>query len=64
MAGPPADLPGLKKKPAADAGWSAAAVVVSASPVTGEDDKAEGEGEKTQRARAGARTRVTRAAGS
>ena len=48
MAGPPADLPGLKKKPAADAGWSAAAVVVSASPVTGEDDKAEGEGEKTQ----------------
>ena len=43
MAGPPADLPGLKKKPDADAGWSAAAVVVSASPVTGEDDKAEGE---------------------
>ena len=60
MAGPPADLPGLKKKPAADAGWSAAAVVVSASPVTGEDDKAEGEGEKTQ-ARAQARGRASRA---
>ena len=54
MAGPPADLPGLKKKPDADAGWSAAAVVVSASPVTGEDDKAEGE--KTQ-----ARGRASRA---
>lgn len=60
MAGPPADLPGLKKKPAADAGWSAAAVVVSASPVTGEDDKAEGEGEKTQ-ARAHTRGRASRA---
>ena len=58
MAGPPADLPGLKKKPDADAGWSAAAVVVSASPVTGEDDKAEGE--KTQ-ARAQARGRASRA---
>ena len=54
MAGPPADLPGLKKKPDANAGWSAAAVVVSASPVTGEDDKAEGE--KTQ-----ARGRASRA---
>lgn len=65
MAGPPADLPGLKKKPDADAGWSAAAVVVSASPVTGEDDKAEddkaeGEGEKTQ-ARAHTRGRASRA---
>ena len=58
MAGPPADLPGLKKKPDADAGWSTAAVVVSASPVTGEDDKAEGE--KTQ-ARAQARGRASRA---
>ena len=58
MAGPPADLPGLKKKPDADAGWSAAAVVVSASPVTGEDDKAEGE--KTQ-ACAQARGRASRA---
>jgi hypothetical protein len=58
MAGPPADLPGLKTKPDADAGWSAAAVVVSASPVTGEDDKAEGE--KTQ-ARAQARGRASRA---
>ena len=58
MAGPPADLPGLKKKPDADAGWSAAAVVVSASPVTGEDDKAEGE--KTQ-ARSQARGRASRA---
>ena len=60
MAGPPADLPGLKKKPAADAGWSAAAVVVSTSPVIGEDDKAEGECEKTQ-ARAHARGRASRA---
>ena len=58
MAGPPADLPGLKKKPAAAAGWSAAAVVVSASPVTGEDDKAEGE--KTQ-ACAQVRGRASRA---
>lgn len=43
MAGPPGDdVHGAKTKPA-ETGWSVASVVVSASPVTGEDDKAEGE---------------------
>lgn len=58
MAGPPVDDVNGAKTKQTETGWSVASVVVSASPVTGEDDKAEGE--KTQ-ARAQARGRASRA---
>jgi hypothetical protein len=43
MAGPPVDDVNGAKTKQTETGWSVASVVVSASPVTGEDDKAEGE---------------------
>jgi hypothetical protein len=43
MAGPPGDDMNGAKTKQTETGWSVASVVVSASPVTGEDDKAEGE---------------------
>lgn len=43
MAGPPGDDMNGAKTKQTETGWSVASVVVSASPVTGEDDRAEGE---------------------
>lgn len=43
MAGPPVDDVNGAKTKQTETGWSVKSVVVSASPVTGEDDKAEGE---------------------
>ena len=50
MAGPPNDEAPKREPAPTETGWSAARVVVSASPVTGDDDKAEAEAQMRGRA--------------